>query len=510
MFKNLIKREDKIDKTKTSIFYFGKLGAEGDTVLDSKLPLEEVFVDPMGVLNKLSNESKFLIIGRKGAGKSAFAQYIHKAQEKNSLIFSDFVTRSQINLEFITSKLEKVDTKVSYEIIYKWIIYTKILKLILKDNSIMTRIPSLSSLDKFFKKNNNIVSLDNFKIDSIKSTDDYSIKWEYLSRFALESKMSNEINKKPKSIVDLIEDLESILRFVLEKKDISESTFSVFFDDLDQDFTLNNSANVQSLLNLIRITREININFLGRLYPNARVILLLREDVSDYLITRVSGVGDTAKIFKDYSIRLNWYEKTNQYLYDFAKERIIYNFKSNNIPYNPFYPWDSLFDKNDFNNGAKDCFKYVLDHTFYRPRDIVHFLKIIADSNVSYPVKRYDINNALGRYVQEIREEIKNELGCKYTTEEVDNIFDFFKKISKLKTISYGEALSILSEYKFQESNPVKILEDLFDYSYIYNIDSEGLFYIKYREGQVESQKYTLNSEHKISSHRTISLFYDL
>jgi hypothetical protein len=53
-------------------------------------------------------------------------------------------------------------------------------------------------------------------------------------------------------------------------------------------------------------------------------------------------------------------------------KRIEINFKKHNLQYEKTDPWSSLI-KDNYTAYFKSSFKYVLDYTFYRPRDIITF-----------------------------------------------------------------------------------------------------------------------------------------
>jgi hypothetical protein len=71
-FKRLMTEEIQ-EKGTTRNFFIGTPEAEGETTYNSKIKLGEIFGDYLNVFPELDSE-KFIITGRKGAGKSAIAE----------------------------------------------------------------------------------------------------------------------------------------------------------------------------------------------------------------------------------------------------------------------------------------------------------------------------------------------------------------------------------------------------------------------------------------------------
>lgn len=66
--------------SKSSKINLGIMEAEAESSVSSSVKLIDVFQDDLGVLEDLSSQ-KFIVIGRKGAGKSALASYIFQTME---------------------------------------------------------------------------------------------------------------------------------------------------------------------------------------------------------------------------------------------------------------------------------------------------------------------------------------------------------------------------------------------------------------------------------------------
>lgn len=69
-----------LGKRQYQTVFLGAPEAEAEATATSRMPLVEVYEDFHQLLDGLSGE-KFIVIGRKGAGKSAFAEYVVAPEE---------------------------------------------------------------------------------------------------------------------------------------------------------------------------------------------------------------------------------------------------------------------------------------------------------------------------------------------------------------------------------------------------------------------------------------------
>ena len=86
MFFNGLRKKDK------TALYFGAPEAEAESLPNSRVFLSDVYEDHHDLHTELASE-KFIVVGRKGSGKSAFAEYtyllsalLHKDLKDNTLL----------------------------------------------------------------------------------------------------------------------------------------------------------------------------------------------------------------------------------------------------------------------------------------------------------------------------------------------------------------------------------------------------------------------------------------
>lgn len=75
-------------------------------------------------------------------------------------------------------------------------------------------------------------------------------------------------------------------------------------------------------------------------------------------------------------------------------------------------PWESLKANDD--SFTHSSFKYVIDHTLIRPRDLILFFKPLSKLKLPIPLNKNDISILLGKYSVEFVKELRNELAAHY------------------------------------------------------------------------------------------------
>ena len=95
----------------------------------------DVFDDFLHVFPSLNN-GKFIIVGRKGSGKTAIAEYLH-AQTKNCpTAFSSILKMSDVKIhELIQSNLH---ISIDKRLIIRWVLYINFINLLLMNEKLLT------------------------------------------------------------------------------------------------------------------------------------------------------------------------------------------------------------------------------------------------------------------------------------------------------------------------------------------------------------------------------------
>ena len=93
-----------------------------------------------------------------------------------------------------------------------------------------------------------------------------------------------------------------------------------------------------------------------------------------------------AKVFSSYSISLMWFDhelykkgENLTMLKQFIDNRIKFALNKEEIDFEG-NPWDFLFEKSSSYNDSS--FKYVIDHTFQTPRDLILFMQDLSSHSL--------------------------------------------------------------------------------------------------------------------------------
>jgi len=279
----------------------------------------------------------------------------------------------------------------------------------------------------------------------------------------------------------------------------NENEYILFFDDLDIGFNVEDVLSCDSLINLVRACRRVNNDIFGKNNISAKAVILIRDDIEHYLSTRYA---DTAKIFSSYSARINWYQDSYASNIDeddlnikrFINKRIKLAFKSAMLKCSKNDPWANLVSHEA---DDRSTFKWVLNQTLFRPRDLLLFFGPLENGAFSFPLTRDEINSLINNYVDQLAKELKNELSSFYSATQIETIFNALGELSRGYK-SYTDAKSIFAAHCTAIS-PDSLMEYLFDRSVIGNVDEKGWFTFKCREPISTPEPYRLRSDQNIA-----------
>ena len=302
MFRQLA-QNNKIDN---EMLFLGSPEAEAEALPNSQIPLSSVYDDYSNLVAELQYE-KFIILGRKGSGKSAFAEYICSIAANQPNMFARFIRKSETNLESIVQIGRDNGHNIEIENLYTWLILTNVLKLF-SENQAVQNHSDYKNLNKFLSKNSGFIDIRESEIKEVVEQKGMEVHTEFLKRF-FTAKMDRkfDIKQEKAPFYKLIPHLKEVLLKVL-KSDIeveNTNSYVLFFDDLDIISNINDERTQNSLLSLIRVSKEINNEFFAKNSLDSKVVLLLRDDISKYLASLAS---DSSKLFSSYSTRINWYQ----------------------------------------------------------------------------------------------------------------------------------------------------------------------------------------------------------
>ena len=491
----------------TSGFYIGSSEAEAE-VANAKITLDEVFEDYLGIIDELKYE-KFIVSGRKGTGKSAIGAAIKHEADDNSNAFCTFIRKGDIDIEKIVQVAKEADIEIQNQLLFKWVILTKLLCLI-SENQNIQNLKEYEHLSKFIERNRGFIDIKNHEIVETIKENGFKINLEYFKRLvAAVCNKDIKIKEQKPEFYKLLPNLQDVIIKLLEKD--PDNKYVIIFDDLDIEFSSKSESNIKNLTDLIRIAKEFNNDIFGKYGGCVKIILLLRDDIYKHLLY----FADTAKMFGSYEVVIKWYEdiyKNNESkikLKQFVENRLRKNFERIKIPIKSNNVWASFIDEtgfNDYSYNSKTSFKYLIDHTFYRPRDIILLFNDIGKMNYHLPLSKNDLNELIGNYSQKIIAELRNELSIIFSKSEISSIFKVLTDLSKPQypSFSYDEIENALSEQNLSDVSHV--IETLFDYSLIGNQDNENNVTFKYREKGIDV--YSVDKTQNFIPHYILKVYF--
>lgn len=494
--------------TDTSNFFIGEPEAEAEVGENSRVRLIEVFEDYHDVLVDLGYK-KFMVVGRKGSGKTAVAEWIKVRSEKDDNVKCEFA--KGINLRLSSYLAEGSDGSNASERFFEWIILVTLTQMLVENKVLAERLDNNGQLRKFVAKNIGSVGMDGMEVQEIVEKKSLKVNALGLKRFVDGSFESGlERNAHKVDFYKVIPILKRVLVDLLRKAgEIQDVEYVVIFDDLDVGIKRSDKATLDSLMSLIRTARDYNQELFGRSGVKGKIILMLRKDISGVL---KEGYADSAKIFSSYALELNWFEEeTAKYAFDrsklkgFIDKRIRINIQKNGLPCGGD-PWHCLVSSDV--GGAEDSFKYIAKRTYMNPRDLILLFKPLSSFKLSYPIRPGEMDRLLVAYSIERWDETKNELTFWFDSLEISKTYDALVRVVRSRGKPFTDYVSLRDSIKdrlgVSEVRADDIMDRLFEYSVIGMAEPGGFVFFKYREGH--GDHYVLDKTKEIIVHRSVEM----
>ena len=371
---------------------------------------KDAFYDPKEILEKLVSGNKFILIGNKGVGKTAYS-----AKIRSLAINTDNLQAEQISLAnfefktFTSSGLSHYEGGQKYKTIWDLTLTIEIYKFLYK-NYDFSSIEEFNTIIDFLEKNKIIIKKNiNNTVRKLSA-----LELGLSEFFSIRGETSSEISSKysiPELTEFMLDSLESIY--------FNNFNNLIIIDGLD-DILRYDKDQLDILSGLFRSISEIN-NFLYSRKIPLKIIILARTDILSNIID-----PDFNKIKRDGGITLRWDNKTDD-LKELVNLRFLLSgIDSNNIKNH----WYTLFPKSIRNQSSWD---HILEFTLNKPRDILQFLRQCQEtfpnkSSLSYS----DVDLILRDYSTDyFLEEMKNELSGFICDEAISNIPLIFTKLGR-------------------------------------------------------------------------------
>lgn len=432
---------------------FGSVDALEDSILDDVFQSHSAF-------NNAIEFKRFLILGRKGSGKSSIFKKI--INEKSSDNFSLGYTFSDYPWHY-HDKQSMVGMPDSEKYINSWEYLNLIAlsKIILnKDNSLPYDENSMSGM----------IKIEKFIVDSYGSKDpDLSQIFTPSKTLKVKGSLGVDISKIKASI-----DAESIsinylpLIFQEVNKSLSDiiinalnpkHKYYVCYDGLDLGFDPKSPEYKNRITGLLRAARKFNLEARDK-GKQLNILVFLRTDIYDEL-----QFEDKNKITVNNSSRIEW---NNEGLRELMNKRFTKLLKSTD---GEVVEWDNVFDESEEMRGHQKKLQHILDRTFLRPRDLIHFCNEILNQYVfnksdNHKFSNKDINDAKKNYSTYFLREIDDELH-----KHVPNYKDYLEIFKAIGVLQFNaedfkkQFEETGKSFKNFPSDSNIVLKDLFNFS---------------------------------------------
>lgn len=447
--------------------------------------IDECYVDLMDILSKVNEPAKFLVIGTKGAGKSALAS---KLQMESGPEWNKFVSADDLE-EFEFNLLEKTGGEKGKSIggaisVWQLLLLIRILDLLVKDE--LFQFNNSNVLQLYRAMQNHGLSPSSSLVAIIQQT---SRRGAFLTFKAIHAEMRGEnVSDTTTKLKDPAAVLQTI-KELIGTCEPTESSFRLIIDGLDHPLK-NGRKNSAYLGDLINASRALNLYF-ANLKIDAKIIIMIRDEV-------LSLIPDPnlAKRISDNGIPLKWYDNVRSPLQTSLLEVIEKRAHAVGYKESISFLWKQWFDP--YIDG-KESTTFILDNTRFLPRDLISFFRELQEISVTPPFSRDQVLSALANYSEWFLQELSDGL-VGFVPENIRS--DLPSILSELgRRFTFADFSEKLLEHGLgDEYSPEEIAKDMFNASWIGNVwqtkESTDRFSFKHRK-----RNASFNRNHKIIIH---------
>ena len=426
--------------------------------LEAKQEDEKYFYFVNEAENILSGK-KNMVIGRKGEGKTAIAQYI--CSMKKCDVFAEKMTFKNFPFNNLYRLSDNHYTRPNqYISIWKYLIYTSICKQMIHNNNIDGNV--VARLIELFPAED-----ENRKLDRL--IEKYTVK-----NFGFQI-LSNGLNigrEKVKQNVSWLDAIDILEKTILDN--IDDAKYYIIFDELDEDYRNFNVEEEKTnyfdlVTGLFKAVQDVRILFEEK-GLNVFPVVFLRTDIYNRIT-----YSDKNK-WSDSIIRIVW---TPEKLKGLIKHRLNILFETDDLSFDEC--WSRLFGCREVVYGQSKkkkmgSFDYILRSTQNRPRDFIKYFQecaIQALNEESFLIKPELIRDADNEFSEYMKREIIDEMYA--VLPEYEDIFAILSLIRK-QTFNPNEFVEqynkMVQEKRIPERGAEKVLKLLFEFSVIGNVPS--------------------------------------
>lgn len=399
------------------------------------------------------NNQRSIIIGRTGSGKSALLKYIENTQEKVVRIEPEAMSLRYLSNSTILSyfRLLEVNLNFFYKVLWKHVFIVELLKLYFGEKESKKQNIFDSIVDKIRhkfgksnpKKEQAVAYLRNWSNDFWEKTEHRikELEKNVESRFAGETginlndlfksgikdetfeqtKVKTDVKNKAEKVINesQADEIFEIINIMKEELfNDNHRKFFIIIDDLDKDW-ISAETRYDMIGAMIEVIKEFQC------FQGTKIVIALRDNLYKMVFDGHKHKGGQREKYKPLFVNLEWA--------DYELKQLLE--KRLNIVSEQHLTVKAAFEK-IYNRGISG-FDYVLERTFYRPRDIISYvnhaienannktyftLDVIHRAEISYSIDRlHAIEDEWGENYGDIKELYEFLVG-KYNGFRVRNI----------------------------------------------------------------------------------------
>lgn len=456
--------------------------------LEAKLDDVERYFYKTDVVGDLVVGNRAYVIGRKGTGKTAIAQYLETLRSWDTFCIKLTFKNFPFNLLYNESD-DAYAPPNQYITIWKFLILVSVLRLVKDDQAVSEDVRT--SIAKLFP-------------DDLESNlSAYVKRWTSggfdlsILKVGVKLEAGQKVVKNETSFADRVDYLERYLEKVL-----SDNKYFVIFDELDEDYremlsAKQNKKYTQLLTSLFKAVQDIRARY-SRIKKKIYPIVFLRDDIYDVLQD-----PDRTK-WSDLRLDINWNESSLKRLLAFRLSRAA-DPRAEGWSFDK--AWTTAFALGGIGVGSQQrkpisIYSYISRSTLLRPRDFVRYLSLAAKR------AREDQYHLIGpMQVKEVEQSFSSYLRSEFEDEihgvipNIKQLFDIFNILRK-STLSIEEFRKLYAEaspkFGVDSQDPDFVLKILFHFSVIGNQSKQKTFKV-FRYNYPEAQ---LNFNESIVIHR--------
>lgn len=446
---------------------FGSIDADADQLLKSCFQDHPAY-------RSVHQMKRFVILGRKGSGKTAIYKKVITENEPDSYSFGysfDDYPWHHHNLQ------SEVGVPEERKFIHSWkyLILLGLAKILLNndrtqpwDNS--EAVEALSALEDFVVDSYGTRDPDMSQLFSPRRK--LHFKGGINAKFFQIQGESVAIEELPKHIQDVNRAMEKAILTALNPN----CRYYICFDQLDLGYSPEDKAYSHRLIGLLIAARDLFVKA-SEASKSFNPVVFLRDDIFEEL-----HFEDKNKITDNYATWVTWDEDKDGGLT--LRKMMERRFAEVLLPRGAeqmFLDWNLVFDEQKEMPGHQSKYKHICDRTFLRPRDMIKFCNEVLEEykrrtsgeSFGQPELGHSEEIFINEDVHAAREDFSNYLVRELDDEISKHVPRYEEYLEVLKTIgserfNFSEFEKIFNQrQELKEDDPWKALDELFKFSII-------------------------------------------